>query len=69
VNDKVKTFIRDAIEGAITVVVALQVAFPNSLAEAKSIALTVFVAVAGAVIAAARRDLLPYLLEKIAPGG
>jgi hypothetical protein len=66
-NEQIRFFVRDAIEGAITVVIALGIVFPNSVDEAKQVAITVGIAIGGAILAAARRDLLPYLLDKFFP--
>lgn len=63
----VRYVIRDAIEGAITAVVALNLAIPSTLSEAHAEGLIAVVAIAGAVIAVARRELLPIILQWIAP--
>ena len=57
----VRYIIRDAIEGALAAVVALNLAIPGSLVEAKAEGLTVVVAVAGAGIAVLRREALPAI--------
>lgn len=62
-HPKTAFFLRDIIEGAITAVTALTLAFPTSLSDAKSQAIVVLVAVIGATVAVARRSLLPALLE------
>lgn len=63
----VRRFIRDAIEGSITAILALALTMPSSVDDAKRMAAMVAVAVIGATIACSRRELLPYLLDRISP--
>jgi hypothetical protein len=56
---------RDAIEAALTVVFALNLAIPGDLTQAKAEGLLAFSAVAGAVIAVVRREFLPWLVAKL----
>lgn len=62
VPEPVRLLIRDALEGAITAVIALNLAIPGSLIEAKAEGLTLAVAAGGAIIAVLRRELLPLIL-------
>lgn len=57
----VRLVIRDAIEGAIAAVVALNLAIPSTLSEAHGEALIAITAVAGAVVAVLRREALPAI--------
>lgn len=59
----VKNVVRDAIEGGLSAIVALNLAIPGSLVDAKAEALTAVVAAAGAIIAVLRREALPIIVQ------
>ena len=66
--DFAKLFIRDALEGGLAALLALNVAAPHNLQDVKALLIVAGVALGGAVIAAARReapDALAYILSKI----
>jgi hypothetical protein len=62
-----RLFARDALEAAIAAVATLVFTVPANLDDAKKEAIVVGVAIAAAVIAVARRELLPLILEAISP--
>lgn len=55
-------FLRDAAEAAIAAVGALVLTLPANMADAQKEAVVIAVAVGAAVIAVARRELLPMVL-------
>ena len=63
VPQAVKYFLRDAIEAAIAAIGSLVITLPANLPQAQQEATVVFVAVAAAVLAVARRELLPIILN------
>ena len=66
--DFVKLFIRDAAEGALAALLALNVAAPKNLQDVKALIIVAGVAVGAAVVAAARREApaaLAFALSKI----
>lgn len=66
--DFLKLFIRDALEGALAALLALNVAAPHNLQDVKALLIVAGTAVLAAVVAAARReapDALQYVLSKI----
>lgn len=68
----VKAFLTDAIETGAAAVVALNVAVPLNLDQAKASALVIGAAIGGAIISAARRrapDFLAYVRSKLGVGG
>jgi len=67
IPDGVKRFIRDALEAAIAALGTLVLTVPTNIGEAKSEALIVSVAIGAAVIAVARREFLPLILNWISP--
>lgn len=67
IPEGVRLVIRDAIEGAIAAVVALNLAWPTGVAELKSQTMIVAVAAGGAILAVLRRELLPIILNWISP--
>lgn len=62
----VRLFVRDALEAAIAGAATILVV-PESVDDAKRIAVAVGVSVATAVVAVARRELLPLILNAISP--
>ena len=58
--------LRDALAGAVTAVVVLNLAIPGSLTEAKSEGLTVVTVFGMVFIKLALRNLTPWLLAKLA---
>lgn len=58
----VRAFVRDAVEGAVTAVAALNLVLPKDLPQAQGEASLVAIAVGAAVVAEARRDLLPLVV-------
>jgi hypothetical protein len=55
--------LRDAAIGAVAAVVALNLAIPGTLDQAKAEGLTAYVAAGAAALAIVRVELLPYLLS------
>lgn len=66
-SEGLRLFVRDAIEAAIAAVASLVITIPVNVDDAKRTALVVGTAVAAAVIAVARRELLPLILDAISP--
>lgn len=66
-NATLRKFARDAIEAAIASVASLALTLPTSIPDAQKEALVIGVAVLSAVIAIARREVLPWVLEQISP--
>lgn len=61
VPQPVKLFIRDAIEAGIAAAASLTLTVPANVADAKREGVIVGVAIAAAIVAVARRELLPYV--------
>lgn len=55
-------FIRDAVEGAVAAVVALNLVVPHTLVDVQAQAVVIGSAVAAPAIAAFRRDALPAII-------
>lgn len=64
---QVRLMLRDAVEGAVAAVGGITLFWPHSADEASQLAMTVFVAVAGAVLAVLRRYFLDWLMAKLFP--
>jgi hypothetical protein len=62
-----RLFLRDALEAAVAALGTLVITVPANLDDAKKEGIVISVAVAAAVIAVARRELLPLILEAISP--
>lgn len=58
---QIRFMLRDMVEGAIVAVGGLTLFWPQNPSDARELAMTVFVAVGGAVIAVARRYLISWL--------
>jgi hypothetical protein len=67
IPDPIRLFIRDAIEAALAALGTLVITVPSNIDDAKKEAIVIGVAIGAAVIAVARRELLPLLLDKIFP--
>jgi hypothetical protein len=65
IPEPVAKALRDAAVGAFTVVVALNLAIPGSLDEAKAEAVTVFAVVVPAIVAVLRVELLPWIVDQM----
>lgn len=59
----IRKFVVDAVEGGIVAIAVLNIAVPHTLTEATAQGLIVATALASPLIAAARRDILPAVLE------
>jgi hypothetical protein len=57
----VRSAIIDIIEAAVAAVIALNLAFPTSLADAKALAAVAAIAAGHAALSAARRKVLPII--------
>jgi hypothetical protein len=68
-TEGLRLFLRDALEAAIAALGTLVITVPANLDDAKKEGIVISVAVAAAVIAVARRELLPLILEAISPKG
>lgn len=62
-----RLFLRDALEAAVAALGTLVITVPANLDDAKKEGIVISVAVAAAVIAVARRELLPLILDAISP--
>lgn len=63
----VRLFLRDAVEAAIAALLSLTITMPANIDEAKRTLVIIAFAVGSAIIAVARRELLPLVLEWISP--
>lgn len=66
-----RVFLRDAVEGALTAILAVTLAMPPSVDEARAQALVIWAAVIGAVIAAGRRQVpvaIGWVLDRLGLG-
>ena len=68
-KERLRLFARDAIEAAIASLGSLVLTLPADVPDAQREAIVVGTAVAAAVIAVARRELLPIVLDWISPKG
>ena len=66
-SDKIRRFVRDALEAAAVALGTIVFVIPSTLDAAKAQALIAAVAVGAAVWAVARRELWPIILEWIWP--
>ena len=66
-QNAVRLFIRDSLESAITIIVAMQLTMPGDLTDVKRQALVILAAVGASTWAVFRRVLLPVILQWIWP--
>ena len=66
-KEALRLFLRDSIEAAVTLFVAMQLTLPGDLADAKRQALIILTAIGASTWAVFRRVMLPVILQWIYP--